>query len=241
MNRQSYPSSCRSIGVAMGSRRQRRGYFIHIPPPSLASSAERTSLSTRAMRSVTHSFASRPLDMTLRKKSDVTPSLIMSRVESASGAKYSAHNEQARQFEPIAPVGTNYTPVGKVDIAAIRSAAAPTAPKPVVPSASRPFAATLGPQSSSGKTVRDSAVSGAAAAARVPEGTWDAPKLTVSAAPPPPPAAPRPFPTVVGNTLSVPAHSATGPSPNVLTKPSEEDRISPVVSLTVLSAPRTTI
>jgi drebrin-like protein len=160
----------------------------------------------------------------------------MARVESASGAKYTAHNERARKFEPIAPVGTNYTPVGKVDIAAIRSAAAPTAPKPAVPSASRPSVATLGPRSSSGKTVRDSAVSGAAAAARVPEGSWDAPMPTVSAAPPPPPAAPRPFPTVVGNTLSVPAHSAAASSPNVLTKPSEEDRISPVVSL---SAPRT--
>jgi drebrin-like protein len=44
----------------------------------------------------------------------------MSRVESASGANYSSHNEQSRKFEPIAPVGTNYTPVGKVDIATLR-------------------------------------------------------------------------------------------------------------------------
>ncbi|KAH9160569.1 hypothetical protein EDB89DRAFT_1862714 [Lactarius sanguifluus] len=75
-----------------------------------------------------------------RNESDVTPSLIMSRVESASGAKYSTHNEQARKFEPIAPVGTNYTPVGKVDIASLRSALATpsAAPKPAVPSAPRP-------------------------------------------------------------------------------------------------------
>jgi drebrin-like protein len=158
----------------------------------------------------------------------------MSRIESASGAKYSAHNERARKFEPIAPVGTSYTPVGKVDIAAIRSAAAPTAPKPAVPSASRPSVATPGSQFLSGKTVRDSAISGGAATARVPEGSWDAPKPTVSAAPPPPMA-----PRVMGNTLSVPAHSATVTGPNVLTKPSEEDRISPVVSPTVLSVPRT--
>jgi hypothetical protein len=154
----------------------------------------------------------------------------MSRVESASGAKYSAHNEQARKFEPIAPVGTNYTPVGKVDIAAMRSAAAPTPPKPTVPSASRPVA-TL---TSSGTTFRNTAIGGAAAASRVPEGTWDVPRPKVLDVPPPPPAASRPPPTVVGGSSSVPAQSATVPSSNVSTKPSEEDRIGPVVSSTSL-------
>ncbi|KAI0027139.1 hypothetical protein K488DRAFT_38376, partial [Vararia minispora EC-137] len=69
-----------------------------------------------------------------RNESDVSPAIIMSKVESASGAKYSAHKEPARRFEPIAPVGTAYTPVGKVDIAEIRRSAAPpaAAPKPAM-------------------------------------------------------------------------------------------------------------
>jgi drebrin-like protein len=148
----------------------------------------------------------------------------MSRVESASGARYSAHNETARKFEPIAPVGTNYTPIGKVDIAAIRSAAGPAPPQPPVPSAPRPSAVIPAAQ---GPIVRTTTVGSAAAAARVPTGTWDAPKQAVTATPPPPPAPP----TVVATSRSVPAHSATVPTSNVPTKPSEDDRIGSVVSL----------
>ena len=67
-----------------------------------------------------------------RSKDDVSPSIIMSRVETASGAKYSTHKEPTRKHEPIGPVGTNYTPVGKVDINALRREAAvkpPTQPQ----------------------------------------------------------------------------------------------------------------
>ncbi|KAF8634657.1 hypothetical protein AX15_000796 [Amanita polypyramis BW_CC] len=67
-----------------------------------------------------------------RNEGDVDPAIIMSRVEAASGAKYTAQKEAPRTFDPIAPVGTNYKPVGKVDIAALR--ATPTPP----PSAPRP-------------------------------------------------------------------------------------------------------
>lgn len=70
-----------------------------------------------------------------RNQADVSPSIVMSRVETASGAKYSIHKESARKFEPIGPVGTNYTPVGKVDINAIRKEAAA---KPPQPTTSRP-------------------------------------------------------------------------------------------------------
>lgn len=64
----------------------------------------------------------------------------MSRVEGASGARYSAHREAPRRFEPITPVGTNYVPVGAPDIAAMRQAGAnrnvPTTPvTPVAPAA----------------------------------------------------------------------------------------------------------
>ena len=153
----------------------------------------------------------------------------MSRVESASGARYSAHNEQTRKFEPIAPVGTNYTPVGKVDIAALRSAAPSAAPSPVVPSAPRPAAVT---PAASAPPFRSAGFGSTAAASRVPQGTWDAPKPTAVA--PPPPTASRPPPTVVSAQRSAPApaHSSTVTSSNVTTKPAEEDRIGPVVSPT---------
>lgn len=107
----------------------------------------------------------------------------MKRVEAASGAKYSTHKEQARKFEPIAPVGTSYTPVGKVDIEALRKGPAARtgaiAPKPAMPSAPRPgFAAPSGPQTSG----------------RAGSSAWDdAPsRAPAAAAPPPPPAASRP-------------------------------------------------
>ncbi|KZS94673.1 actin depolymerizing protein [Sistotremastrum niveocremeum HHB9708] len=70
-----------------------------------------------------------------RNEADVSPRLIMKRVEEASGSKYSVHKESARKYEPIAPVGTSYTPIGKPDIGALRKtgpssvAAAPPAKK----------------------------------------------------------------------------------------------------------------
>jgi len=67
---------------------------------------------------------------------------------------------------PIAPVGTNYTPVGKVDITAIRSAAAPALPKPTVPPAPRPSTVTPAAPLSSRRAVQPTAVGSAAAAAR---------------------------------------------------------------------------
>lgn len=44
----------------------------------------------------------------------------MKRVADSSGARYTAHKEQARKFEPIAPVGTNYAPIGRVNIDELR-------------------------------------------------------------------------------------------------------------------------
>lgn len=65
----------------------------------------------------------------------------MSRVEAASGAKYSAQKEAPRKFEPIAPVGTNYTPVGKVDMNQLRRGQNPKAVTP--PASSRPASSSL--------------------------------------------------------------------------------------------------
>lgn len=121
----------------------------------------------------------------------------MKRVEGASGARYSSHKEQARKFEPIAPVGTNYTPVGKVDIGALRKAPNPggsstgtIATKPAIPSAPRPnFGGTTGSSSSyNNPTI-----------GKAPAGAWeDEP----APPPPPPPAASRP-PAITSNRPTV--------------------------------------
>ncbi|KAI6149613.1 hypothetical protein BKA82DRAFT_3977167, partial [Pisolithus tinctorius] len=80
----------------------------------------------------------------ISSKVDVAPLVIMKRFEAAPGALYFAHDEQAREFEPIAPVGINCTPVGRPDMGAIRKA--PPSPNPsVVPFQSlapRPAATT---------------------------------------------------------------------------------------------------
>ena len=62
------------------------------------------------------------------EQSDVSPTLIMKRVADSSGARYSAHKEKARKYEPIAPVGTAYTPIGRVNIDELRRGA----PKDVI-------------------------------------------------------------------------------------------------------------
>jgi drebrin-like protein len=114
----------------------------------------------------------------------------MSRVESASGSKYSAHKEKAREPDLIAPVGTNYTPVGKVDIAALRKAPTPAAgaPKPALPGASRP---TFGvPPAPSNRVV----IGGNA-----PTDSWPAEEPVHSS--PTPPASSRP-PVISGNRPS---------------------------------------
>ena len=110
----------------------------------------------------------------------------MSRVEAASGAKYSAQKDSPRRFEPIAPVGTSYKPVGKVDIAALRAEAAQSAPKPVVPSAPRP---TFGSSSASG--FGKAPIVGRSPA---PADAWPDEAPAAAAVPPPPPAASRPVP-----------------------------------------------
>jgi hypothetical protein len=58
-------------------------------------------------------------------KSDVSPALIMKKVNDASGAKYSVHKEAPKRSDPIAPVGSSYKPVGAPDIAALRKTAKP--------------------------------------------------------------------------------------------------------------------
>ncbi|KAJ6624892.1 hypothetical protein B0H10DRAFT_2004715, partial [Mycena sp. CBHHK59/15] len=160
-----------------------------------------------------------------RNETDVTPALIMSRVEAASGAKYSAHKEQARKFEPIAPVGTNYTPIGKPDISTLRKG--PTPATTSAPPAPRPGFGAPKPAASAaslyGRTVDKRTA---------PEEAWlEDPPPVAAVAPPPPPAASRP---PVLPTVSRPSFAASAPirSPvtasAVPTKPADDDRIAPV-------------
>ena len=108
----------------------------------------------------------------------------MARVEAASGAHYSAQKEAPHKFEPIAPVGTNYTPVGKVDIAALRKGGQGTASAapPPAPAATKPVAArSVPPAPGLGK---------APVVNKAPADAWA--DESDSFAPPPPPAASRP-------------------------------------------------
>lgn len=112
----------------------------------------------------------------------------MSRVEAASGAKYSAHKEQPRKYEPIAPVGSSYTPVGKVDIGALKKAPPPSAKPSLPPSSSRP---TYGAPKAAGSLYGRTVNSGTAPSDAWPEEKLPAP---VIAPPPPPPTTIRPTP-----------------------------------------------
>jgi drebrin-like protein len=126
----------------------------------------------------------------------------MSRVEAASGAKYSVHKETARKSEPIAPVGTSYIPVGKPDIDAMRRASnAPSqAQAPPPPPATRPVpAAPRSVPPAPAVSYRPSPVVNKASA---PDDAWDEPAARFQ--PSPSPAAARP-----------PVISAARPTPAV--------------------------
>ena len=56
----------------------------------------------------------------------------MTKVNNASGSKYAVQNDAPRKLEPIAPVGTAYTPVGKINIAELRKNSPRDSPQPVV-------------------------------------------------------------------------------------------------------------
>ena len=58
-------------------------------------------------------------------QTDVSPTLIMKKVNDASGAKYSFHKEAPKRPDQIAPVGSTYKPVGAPDISGLRKNAKP--------------------------------------------------------------------------------------------------------------------
>ncbi|KAL0571638.1 actin binding protein [Marasmius crinis-equi] len=174
-----------------------------------------------------------------RDEGDVQPSVIMKRVEAASGAKYSFQKEAPRKAEPIAPVGTNYKPIGQVDIGALRkqpsntiSSAPAATSKPALPAASRPVFGGVKPASSaSAKPVLPVATrpvfggsggasagslygrGGGTAASRgsAPEDAWpdEPPKPAAASQPPPPPAAARPPVQVLPTTSKALGSSAS--------------------------------
>lgn len=119
----------------------------------------------------------------------------MSRVEAASGAKYSTHKEAPRKFEPIAPVGTNYTPVGKIDINELKKAPSPSVSKPPPPpAATRPaFSSFNKPTTSAASLYGKPATPKGTSSGPAPADAWPEEKpAPIPAAAPPPPAATRP-------------------------------------------------
>ena len=131
-----------------------------------------------------------------RNQADVSPSVIMSRVEAASGAKYSVHKEPARKFEPIGPVGTNYTPVGKVDINAIRKEAVVKPPQRPQQTTTRPLG--VGQQWSKPTTTGFQPKYTAPPPVKptpAPDDDWEPAPASIKPTPaPPPPTAARPTP-----------------------------------------------
>lgn len=113
-----------------------------------------------------------------RTEADVDSALIMKRVAEAGGAKYSTHQEKPQRMERPAPVGTNYTPVGRPDIASMTSNTKKEAPAAV--------GTTWTPRHNELNEIRQN-TSKPAAAAPPPVKQPEAP-----AAPPRVPTAPRP-------------------------------------------------
>ena len=109
----------------------------------------------------------------------------MKRVEAASGAKYSVQKEAPRKAEPIAPPRSSYTPVGKVDIAALKRNV-PPAPKPAPP----PAKPTASAASLYGRHA--ASTSGSAPSDAWPEAKPAAPPLPPASRPPTLPTASRP-------------------------------------------------
>lgn len=158
-----------------------------------------------ARNEVCHGLHSFSHVLMLSSKADVDPALIMSRVEAASGSKYTAQKEAPRRSEPIAPVGTNYKPIGKVDIATLRATPTPSVPfaaqPPPPPSAPRPMFGAARPATTA------ASLYGRAPASTAPVTPVDAwPEEKSPASPPPsaPPAASRApaFPTTARPTFS---------------------------------------
>lgn len=144
-----------------------------------------------------------------RNQEDVSPSVIMSRVEAASGAKYSTHNEPTRRAEPIGPVGTSYTPVGKVDINALRREAAAKPPVHPQPTTAKPPG--VGKQWSR------------------PATTGFQPKYT-----PPPPVKPSPAPDDDWEPVQAPVKPTPGPPLPTAIRPTPS---SPAVSFNSFMSP----
>jgi hypothetical protein len=128
----------------------------------------------------------------------------MSRVEAASGAKYSTHKETARKFEPIAPVGTNYTPIGKPDITTLRKGPTPAnAPPP--PAAPRPGFGAPKPAASAASLYGRSVDKRTTA----PDEAWPEETSATTTAPPPPPPPPAASRPPVLPTTSRPSFAAS--------------------------------
>ena len=66
-----------------------------------------------------------------RSDSDIEPQLILKRLAESGGSKYSIHQEAPQKLERPAPIGSNYKPIGRPDIAQMSSTAKVEAPAAV--------------------------------------------------------------------------------------------------------------
>ncbi|KAK0202311.1 hypothetical protein DFS33DRAFT_1339060 [Desarmillaria ectypa] len=169
--------------------------------------------------------------LSARNEEDVTPELIMKRVEAASGARYTAQKEAPRKYEPIAPVRSSYTPVGRVDIAALKATKTTPSPsaatsRPPLPNTSRPTFGASKPTTASAASLYGRTVT--ASKGPAPADAWPEENPVITAPPPPPPPPPASRPPVLP-TAPRPTPSTTSvPVSTVPTKPTEDDLIAPV-------------
>lgn len=189
-----------------GVPENKKGLF-HTHSSAVARFLRGTHVAINARNEVKSSSKSRKCEVLILLQGDVAPAIIMSKVKAASGVNYTAQKEAPRKFEPIAPVGTNYTPVGKIDINELRKAQSPSTPKPPPPpSSTRPaFSASNKPTTSAASLYGRPAPPKSTSTGPAPTGAWPEEEKPAAAVPPPPPASSRP-PTLP--TTSRPAFSA---------------------------------
>jgi hypothetical protein len=156
--------------------------------------------------------------------------VITAKITNASGAKYSVHKEAPRQYVPIAPVGSSYTPVGKIDITQMRQGTPRDVPQPST-SAYTPARSELGnirtPSTAAPPTAPRPVPSRPPVSAPAPAAhDWEAPSSErIQSVAPPIPTTSRPSATVTPSSgYRPPTTAAVPPTSNATTK---VDRIGP--------------
>lgn len=236
---------------------QRRVSSTRTRPLSLLSSRRRTFRSTRGTRCVRWAGRATRRDPTdrpfslLLPQEDVDPDHIRKRLADAGGSKYSVQQKQQPAAAPrdkIAPVGSAYTPTGKIDMGALKagkpaaSSGGSSTPSTFSKPASTPSAASTPRVFGAPAPVKQPVVSAAPAskpalpqAAPDDDETWGdepptalKPSAAAASAPTPKPSTPAP----AGSFYRAPAPAAAPAKVEAkqdAEKPKDDDRIAKVV------------